>query len=919
MKRIFTLLAAVFTMAVAWGQTLMAPGSDCYVPAQKSGANAMTRDASNQVWWSNYDEDAGWPFVNIGQTGSVSVATHIPYNLLGGDGVTINGLRIFPISPAMTSTTVWVSTKLPTAGSADLESKPVALNLETFNDFTFDGSYEIPADGLYVGYTFNISNAEDNYWDRPVLCTNSVNNRDGALWVLTPGASSWEKRTGNLLVGVLIGGNVYRDLAEPLYSETAYSAVNGTASVPVTIKNHGANTITSISYTISEGGSELGSSSSSCYIPSFGSSVVNIDVPGNAQPGEYEKTVTITKVNGTANAYSNTSLNVGVTTLSYLPKPVPVMEEYTGTWCGWCPRGMVGLRLINETYGDKVVTIAVHNGDPMAFSPYQSMGPGTFPSALINRSLQVDPYSGRTQLEPALSAIVPGEISATAAWADDDNTLIDIKTRTRFGIGGSSSQFGIAYVLVADGLTGTGSSWAQANYYAGGSYADPNLQALAEMPSRITDIVYDHVAVAGWGLESGVEGSIPQSFSAGEWLNNTYQVDISSNTIIQDKSKLHLVAMIINKNTGKIVNATKTSIESPVSVTISQYGKTTFCSDKNLDFSGREDVKAYVATGYEYQGESSTIWMTRVTDVPAGTPIVVKGTASTTYEIPVKGTSAAYYKNLLVRGAGEPVNATDGAGHKNYVMSGGKFVAVGSEPSSAIGTNKCYLQLPETMNAVVTGSAQNIELSATGTGKTTYCAPVDLDFTDVDGLIAYSATGYDNSTGTIWLTRVKKVSAGEGLLLKGTKGESYTIPSVGIQSYYANMIVGNNGTAGVTINPTDGDFTNYVLSGGKFVALGASTNIPVGKAYLQIPSVALTRAADVVMPEFYDLSEEPEVISMVVSTRGIDGDGETTGIESIDNGKWIMDDDPFYNLNGQRVEKPGKGLYIKDGKKVIIR
>ena len=194
-----------------------------------------------------------------------------------------------------------------------------------------------------------------------------------------------------------------------------------------------------------------------------------------------------------------------------------------------------------------------------------------------------------------------------------------------------------------------------------------------------------------------------------------------------------------------------------------------------------------------------------------------------------------------------------------------------------------------------------------------------MDFTDVEDLIAYSATGYDNSTGTIWLTRVNKVSAGEGLLLKGTKGASYTIPSTGIQSCYANMIVGNNGTSTVSINPTDGEFTNYVLSGGKFVALSGSANIPVGKAYLQIPSLALTRAADAAMPEFYDLSEEPEVISMVVSTRGIDGDDSTTGIKAIDNGTLKIENDAYYNLNGQRVEKPGKGLYIKDGKKVIIR
>ena len=413
------------------------------------------------------------------------------------------------------------------------------------------------------------------------------------------------------------------------------------------------------------------------------------------------------------------------------------------------------------------------------------------------------------------------------------------------------------------------------------------------------------LAIMFASLQAFAQGTVKYEYDA---LNRLTQVKYS-NGVTVTYTYDNLGNRLSKKVTGGVRNT--------VSIQISKYGKTTFCSDEYLDFSGEDEAKAYVATGYEYQGESSTIWMTRVKDVPAGTPIVVKGTASTTYEIPVKASSSAYYKNLLVRGAGVSINATDGAGHRNYVMSGGKFVAVGETPSAAIGTNKCYLQLPETMNATVAGAAQSLTLSATGTGKTTYCAPVDLDFTDVEDLIAYSATGYDNSTGTIWLTRVKKVSAGEGLLLKGTKGGSYTIPSVGLQSYYANMIVGNNGTSGISINPTDGDFTNYVLSGGKFVALSGSANIPVGKAYLQIPSVVLTRAADVGIPEFYDLSEEPEVISMEVLTRGIGGDNNTTGIKEVKNRE--VNNNEWYNLNGQRVEKPGKGLYIHNGKKVVMK
>lgn len=45
-------------------------------------------------------------------------------------------------------------------------------------------------------------------------------------------------------------------------------------------------------------------------------------------------------------------------------------------------------------------------------------------------------------------------------------------------------------------------------------------------------------------------------------------------------------------------------------------------------------------------------------------------------------------------------------------------------------------------------------------------------------------------------------------------------------------------------------------------------------------------------------------------------DGETTGINNV---KQTVGDNKYYNLSGQQVENPGKGLYIQNGKKVVIK
>jgi hypothetical protein len=189
-------------------------------------------------------------------------------------------------------------------------------------------------------------------------------------------------------------------------------------------------------------------------------------------------------------------------------------------------------------------------------------------------------------------------------------------------------------------------------------------------------------------------------------------------------------------------------------------------------------------------------------------------------------------------------------------------------------------------------------ITISSTGKGTYCSEYDLDFTGVDGIKAYTATGYDNKTKTIWVTRVYSVPAGTGIMLKGDPGE-YKIPRVESQSAYANFFVGNLGSK-ITINETDGDKSNYYMKNGQFVSVSGTANISANRCYLQLPT------------------------SVFAGTRSIGivyGDGETTSIDSMDNaqGKMNISPDVFYNLQGQRVENPTKGIYIKNGKKVLIK
>ena len=358
------------------------------------------------------------------------------------------------------------------------------------------------------------------------------------------------------------------------------------------------------------------------------------------------------------------------------------------------------------------------------------------------------------------------------------------------------------------------------------------------------------------------------------------------------------------------------SVTDTAPITIGKSGKASYCGDKSLDFSFSDKIKAYIATGFDK--DEGTIWLTRVKDVPAGVPVLIKGEADKTYDVPVTDSQNSYYTNMFVgntSGGTVQITETDGV-FVNYYLSGdGTFKSVNK--SANIGNNKCYLQLPGTFEPAVAGETQKVTIK--DIGKASYAAPVDLDFTNVEGLKAFTATGYDKSTKTIWLTRVMKVQKGEGVLLKGD-AKDYEIPSAAIQSSYMNMFVGNTSGDKVQVQETsaDGSQTNFYLNGdGSFVSVNGFVNIGNNKCYLELPTSMVATAASTRGAEANYILKEPEMIKLPILFRSIGNDGNgTTGIKVQSS---MQSDNAYYTLQGQRVAKPGKGLYIRNGKKVLIK
>ena len=415
---------------------------------------------------------------------------------------------------------------------------------------------------------------------------------------------------------------------------TQYAGLNDQVEVPIYVVGGSIDPITNIDYTITTGSNVYEGHMDVDPITYMMTTEVLIPFKADASVGEKTKVITITKVNGLTNEATENSASGTLVTVKRKPKFVPLVEEATGTWCGWCPRGAVGLKLLNKTFRNDVVTVAVHTNDPMELPGY-SLNASGFPSCQINRGEFCDPYYGssdqifgiKKDVEAAMRQYTIGEIAVNAEWTDDSQTAINVSTTTTFVENVTSSPYQIGYLLLEDKQTGTTPDWYQSNYFAGSGNNDPNLKSLVDSPSKIVDIKYDYVPVATWQHMSGIEGSLPPTITSEVPMDYTYTLDISGNTRIQNKARLTVVALLLNKETGEVLNTAKfkfTPDPDPSVVTVKNCSRT---------YGDANPVFEYTVTGGALEGTPEITCEAMATSPVGEYPIVIKQGTVTNEEV----------------------------------------------------------------------------------------------------------------------------------------------------------------------------------------------------------------------------------------------------------------------------------------------
>ena len=225
-----------------------------------------------------------------------------------------------------------------------------------------------------------------------------------------------------------------------------------------------------------------------------------------------------------------------------------VVEEGTGTWCSFCPRGIVGLRDMLAAHPDDFIPIAVHWNDEMAMNDYQAfMRFQSYPSSVIDRYIyDYDPnFAG---LE-----VMYGKEKAFQTYADfsidggvfDDGT-VDVNATLTFDYDNDDCDYRLIVVITEDNVSG----FPQNNAYGNGAMGE--MGGFEDLPSYIVDFNHMHVARAAYPSYGLDDCLVRRSVKAGEVYKYNYRFPVKDN--VQDLDQLTANVLLVNGHDGTIIN-----------------------------------------------------------------------------------------------------------------------------------------------------------------------------------------------------------------------------------------------------------------------------------------------------------------------------------------------------------------------------
>jgi len=537
-----------------------------------------------ELWWGNYSDQAQ------SLTGNSQLGTYEAAMFVSGtgdfQGIKISGLRFRSrLYSNATDVKVWVRSALDGSNLAEATVSNPGKSSTEWSQATFDQPVDVPAEGVYVGYSFTLSSWYSDYDYTPVVYAKKVTEKSFYLKQPTETAFTDKSATGCLAAQVSISGESLKNNAASIADDMddVMAKVGDEVTVTANLKNLGANGVKSIGYTYDMNGTtKEGSVTLDTPIQNIynGDGTATLSLGKPETEGTQEITIKLTKVNGVANENtSRVKATVNVVALAQSANRKTLVEVYNDKQKPNSPRAFVGMEKLKEALGDSVVILNIHMSDSFAVASYKERASDSryysAPIAEVDRMTLTDPYYGNATaapyhftadkvVSPYLKRISEAELGVKANWTDDNEDSVSITATTKFLMSSSSAYYRLGFAVIKDSITA-----GQYNYitYYKSSYPDDDMAYWCAQPYSTT-AVNNNLVVASSDA-SGIEKSVPRKVVKDEELTYNYGLKVP---VVNGQKGVNarIVVFLVNTNTREVVNANVAEIQSAAVTGIKQ-------------------------------------------------------------------------------------------------------------------------------------------------------------------------------------------------------------------------------------------------------------------------------------------------------------------------------------------------------------
>lgn len=508
---------------------------------RSSAVNAKSTFAEGDITWGycNDDIDAA---IGVGANAELSAAIHLTPEKFGVfKGSEIKAVNL-GFAANVTNVSIFIRNTLT---GANIYSQQVGSSNAGWKTVELTTPFTVPEEGFYIGYTCT---------GKGQIGFSGTGVTEGCYLWYNEWANYLDQGWGSLCLQVVIDGATYNTIDYAIEDiNPSYAEIEKSFTVTGLARNYSKQKIESLSLEYDINGEAAIQKVAVCSIEPGKLGQFSFEADPISTNGEYTINVKITEPADEIETNNSKSGTVSVFKYTYDKKIL--VEEATGTWCQWCPYGFVGMALMNEKYPDNFIGIAVHNGDGMTVTAYDSALKKFitgYPSCVVNRKTVGHPYAELEDLYLAEMAI-PSQVGISVeAYLNEELTKAEITTTARFGYTADNINCRLAYVIIENDVTG----YKQTNGFAGGGAGA--FYGWESQPSQVS-VAFDEVARGIYSSFTGITNSVPTSVVEDEPFTHEYSITLP--TKIQDKDQLELIVMLLDVKSGQVLNADKVHLE----------------------------------------------------------------------------------------------------------------------------------------------------------------------------------------------------------------------------------------------------------------------------------------------------------------------------------------------------------------------